>query len=85
MIVYLPTYTRIKIMKKSKILLLAFALLSNLMMFAAGAGPGDDDGSGGLEGTGDPQPASINSKLILLLVVGMIFAFYTIRKQYKKA
>lgn len=48
----------------------------------AQSGPGDDDGGGGLEG-GDPQPAPIDSKLIVLLIVGVIFVFYTYRKDKK--
>lgn len=53
--------------------------------FAAFAQPGDNDdgGGGGLEG-GDPQPAPINSKLIILLILGVLFVFYTYRK-HKRA
>lgn len=56
--------------------------MSNFIAFAQ---PGDDDGSGGLEGTSDPQPADINGKLILLLILGLVFAFYIFRKNLKKA
>jgi len=48
------------------------------------AQPGDDDGSGGLEGT-DPQPADIDSRLILLLLLGIVFAFFTLKKNLKKS
>lgn len=64
-----------------KFYLLAFILLSD---FAAFAQPGDDDGGGGLEG-GDPEPAPINSKLILLAITGILFAMYTFRKNKKEA
>ena len=53
-------------------------LASDFAAFAQG-GPGDDDGGGGLEG-GDPQPAPINSKLILLAITGVLFVIYTFRK-----
>ncbi len=52
--------------------------------FVAFAQPGDDDDGGGLEGGGDPQPAPIDSKLIILLVLGVLFVFYTYRK-HKRA
>ena len=58
-----------------KIYFLTFILLSDFMAFAQ---PGDDTGGGDLE---DPEPAApINSKLILLLIVGLIFDFYKIKK-----
>ncbi len=62
--------------KLLKLYLLSFILLSD---FAAFAQPGDDDGGGGLEG-GDPQPAPINGKLILLAITGILFVIYTFRK-----
>ena len=52
--------------------------------FVAFAQPGDDDGSGGLEGN-DPPPAPINGKLIWLGIVAILFAFYSIRKYRKIA
>ena len=58
-----------------------FLLLSDFIMFAQ---PGDDDNNGDLEG-GDPAPAPINSKLILLLLAGVLFAIYTIRRNRKEA
>lgn len=63
--------------------LLTFFLLSDFVAFAQ---PGDDDGGGGggLEG-GDPQPAPINSKLILLAIAGIFFVMYTFRKNKKQA
>ncbi|MEK8180981.1 hypothetical protein WMW71_11580 [Flavobacterium buctense] len=63
-----------------KFYILSVILLSDFTMFAQ---PGDDDGGGGLEG-GDPAPAPINSKLILLLIVGLSFAFYKLKLNSKK-
>ena len=63
--------------KLLKFYLLSFILLSDFMAFAQ---PGDDDGSpGGLEG-GDPQPAPINSKILFLAIVGVLYVIYTFRK-----
>ena len=59
-----------------KFYILSFVLLSDFIAFAQ---PGDDDGGGGLEG-GDPQPAPINSKMILLAIAGVCFVIYTFRK-----
>ena len=63
----------------SKILLLAFLVFVDLAAFA---GPGDDDVGGGLGGE-DPPPAPINTYLILMIGLGLLLAFYSIRK-YKK-
>jgi len=60
-----------------KFYILIFVLTSDFVLFAQ---PGDDDGGGGLEGD-DPQPAPINSQLILLAIVGVLFVIYTLRKQ----
>ena len=62
-----------------KFYLLSFILLSDFVAFAQ---PGDDDGGGGLEG-GDPAPAPINGKLILLAIMGIIFVLYTYRNNKK--
>lgn len=64
--------------KLLKFYLLSFILLSDFVLFAQ---PGDEDGGGpgGLEG-GDPQPAPINSKILLLAIVGVLFVIYTFRK-----
>jgi hypothetical protein len=64
-----------------KFYLLTFIFLSDFVAFAQ---PGDDDGGGGLEG-GDPQPAPINGKLILLAITGILFVMYTFRKNRKQA
>ena len=65
----------------SKFYLLSFLVLSDFIAFAQ---PGDDDGGGGLEG-GDPEPAPIDSKLILLAITGILFAVYSFRKNRKQA
>lgn len=67
--------------KLLKFYLLSFILLSDFLTYAQ---PGDDDGGGGLEG-GDPEPAPINSKLILLAIAGILFVIYTFRKSEKQA
>jgi len=64
-----------------KFYLLGFFLLSDFIMFAQ---PGDDDDTGGLEGD-DPPATPINSKIIWLLVVGILFAVYTLNKNKKRA
>jgi hypothetical protein len=67
--------------KLYKFYLLSLILLSDFVAFAQ---PGDDDGGGGLE-DGDPQPAPINSKLILLAIMGILFVLYTFNKSRKQA
>lgn len=67
--------------KLFKIYILSFILLSDFLVFAQ---PGADDGGGGLEG-GDPQPAPINSKLIVLAITGILFVIYTFNKNKKQA
>ena len=64
-----------------KFYLLSFVLLSDFVVFAQ-PGNGDGGGGGGLEG-GDPQPAPINSKLIILAIMGIVFVMYTFRKNKK--
>jgi hypothetical protein len=63
------------------IFLITFFILVDFVAFAQ---PGDDDGSGGLEGN-DPPPAPIDGKLIWLGIVAILFAFYSIRKYRKIA
>ncbi len=65
-----------------KFYLLVFVLLSNFVMFAQ-TGPGDGTGGGGLEGD-DPPPAPINSKLILLLLLGTVLVFRTYKQKNKR-
>lgn len=66
--------------------LLKFYLLSIILLsdFAAFAQPGNDDGGGGLEG-GDPLPAPINSKIILLAIAGVYLVIYTFSKNKRTA
>lgn len=67
--------------------LLGFFLLSDFIVFAQG--PNDETDTGGgetpLEDTSDPQPAGIDSKLIYLLIIGLLFAVYTMQKRNRKA
>lgn len=69
-----------------KLYLLGFFLLSEFIAFAQTT-PGDETGGGEqpLEDTSDPQPASVDSKLIYLLILGLLFAVYTMQKRSKKA
>ena len=62
-----------------RLYLLSFFLLSDFVLIAQ---PGDNDGGGGLEG-GDPAPAPIDSTLILLAIMGILFVVYTFRKNKK--
>lgn len=64
----------------SKILLLAFLVFADVAAFA---GPGDDTGGGDLGG-GDPPPAPINSYLIWMLGLGLLLAFYSLKKYNKQ-
>ncbi len=64
-----------------KFYLLAFCLISDFAVFAV---PGSDTGNGDLEGDDPAAPAApINTKLIWLALVGILFAVYTFRKQKK--
>jgi LPXTG-motif cell wall-anchored protein len=64
-----------------KIYILVILLFSDFVLFAQ---PGDDDGSGGLEGDDTPA-APINGKLIWLGIVGLLFAFYYFSKKRQNA
>jgi hypothetical protein len=61
--------------------LISFFLLVDFVAFAQ---PGDDDGSGGLEGD-DAPPAPIDGKLIWLGIIALLYAFYSIRKNRRIA
>lgn len=61
------------------IALVAFFLLHDFRLFAQG----DEDNNGDLEGN-DPPAAPINSKLLCLAVVGILFAFYTYNNRKKQ-
>ena len=73
---YLPPEHIFAMKKLFKFYILTLVLFSDFVAFAQ---PGDDDGGGGLEGT-DPQPAPINSKMILLAIAGVCFVIYTFKK-----
>lgn len=60
-----------------KIYAFAFLFLSD---FVALAQPGDDDDNNDLEGN-DPVP--VNSKIVLLLVFGIVLAYYSFKKYSK--
>jgi hypothetical protein len=64
-----------------KIYLLSFFLLSDFMVFAD-PGDGGDDGENPEDPT-DPEPLPINSKLIWLAILGILFIIYK-RKELKK-
>jgi hypothetical protein len=64
-----------------KIYILIFFLFSDFVLFAE---PGDDDGTGNLEGDDTPA-APINGKLIWLALVSILFAFYYLNKRTQKA
>lgn len=63
----------------SKIYLLAFLVFADIAAFA---GPGDDTGGGDLGG-GDPPAAPVNSYLIVMIGLGLLLGFYSLKK-YKK-
>ena len=65
--------------KLMKLYILAFVLFSDFAMFSA---PGDGAEVGPLEDS-DPQPAPINSKLMVLAILGIAFVIYTYRKNKK--
>ena len=65
-----------------KTILQSFLLLTFLFLdFVAFAQPGTNNGDGTLEGDDDdPVATPINSKLIWLAIVGLVFAYYTYKK-----
>lgn len=56
-----------------------FFLVNDFVLFAQ---PGDDDDNGGLDDV-DPAPAPINSKIIILIVAGILFSIYSFRRNRK--
>ena len=79
MIIIFAPQIKVNMKKLFKFYLLSFILLSN---FVAYADPGDDDGTGGLDG-GDPTYAPINGQLMVLAIVGIAYVIYTYRKNKK--
>ncbi len=67
--------------KLMKFYILAFVLFSDFAMFSQSA-PGTETEVGGLEES-DPQPAPINSRLMVLAILGIAFVIYTYRKNKK--
>ena len=61
------------------IALVAFFLLHDFRLFAQG----DEDDNGDLEGN-DPPAAPINSKLLYLAIVGILFVFYTYKSKRRQ-
>jgi hypothetical protein len=74
-------------MKKTyEIFIVLYFLFLNFITFAQiGAGPGDEDNNGGtaLEG-GDPPATSINSKLWILILLGIMYSFFLIERNRKR-
>lgn len=60
-----------------KIYIFSFLFLTDFVVLAQ---PGTDDGGGGLE-DGDPPPAPINTKLVLLALFGILYAAYYFRNK----
>jgi hypothetical protein len=67
--------------KLMKFYILAFVLFSDFAMFSQ-PGEGAEGGGSPLEES-DPQPAPINSKLMVLAILGIAFVIYTYRKNKK--
>lgn len=59
--------------------LVAFFLLHDFTLFAQG----DEDNNGDLEGN-DPPAAPINSKILYLALVGIVFVYYTYKSRRKQ-
>lgn len=59
--------------------LVALFMLHDFQLFAQG----DDDDNGGLEGN-DPPAAPINSKIIYLALLGIVFAFFAYKNRSKQ-
>lgn len=59
--------------------LVLFFLLHDFRLFAQG----DEDDNGDLEGN-DPPAAPINSKILYLALVGIVFVYYTYKSRKKQ-
>jgi len=67
--------------KKNRIFILFYFLLIDFITFAqVPPGPGDEDGDGDLEGS-DPEAVNLDKMLLLLFIVGIIYAFYFIKNK----
>lgn len=56
-----------------------------LVSFFAFAQVGDDEGTGDpLETTGDTDPTPINAKMIYLVILAVVFAYFYYRNSQKK-
>ena len=64
-----------------KLFIFCTCLFSDFAMFSQ---PGNNDNNGDLEGN-DPPAAPINSKLIILAIVGLLFAIYIFKTRRKNA
>jgi len=64
-----------------KLYLLSFFILSDFIMFAQ---PGDDDGTGDLEGD-DPPATPINGKIVWLAIAAILYGVYVFNKNRKRA
>lgn len=62
-----------------KLFILSFFLLSDIMLFAQG-----QDQPGGCLECNDPPTATINTKLIWLGIVAILFAFYSYKRRLSK-
>ncbi len=58
-----------------------FSLLTSMLMFAV---PGDENDTGDLEGP-EPTAAPINSKLFILIIAGIVYAFFHFSKKENQA
>lgn len=58
-----------------------FFLLTSMLMFAV---PGDENDTGDLEGP-EPAAAPINSKLFILIIAGIVYAFFHFSKKENQA
>lgn len=77
--IFVTLKLEIRMKKIFNIALVAFFLLHDFRLFAQG----DEDDNGDLEGN-DPPAAPINSKLLYLAIVGILFVFYTYKSRRRQ-
>jgi len=70
--------TKLSYKKLFRYYLLALALFSNQIIYSGG--PNDNDVGGGLFGD-DAPAAAIESQLNILVLLGLLFAFYAIKRK----